>query len=238
MILNICRRCASSSCCWRRSRDRPSCDRKRAYPPAGRFVDVTGGRLHVLERGKPDAPPVVLLHGASGNLQDMRLALGDRLAARYRVILIDRPGHGWSDRPGGDDDAVPARQAALIDEALRRLGVKRAIIVGHSWSGALATAYALAYPERVAGLVLLAPVTHPWPGGIAWHYRLARRRCSGRCSPARSCCRSAFLIDASAQRVRAAADARGLCARRRDPAGAAPARVPRQRARRRGAWTA
>jgi pimeloyl-ACP methyl ester carboxylesterase len=146
---------------------------ERQYPPEGRFVDVPGGRLHVLERGKPDAPVVVLLHGASGNLQDVNAALGAPLAARYRVIMIDRPGHGWSDRPGGDEDASPARQAALVAQALERLGVTRAILVGVSWSGALAGNYALTFPGRVAGLVLLAPVSHPWPGGIAWNYRLA-----------------------------------------------------------------
>lgn len=146
---------------------------ERAYPPTGRFVDVEGGRLHVLELGSPDATPVVLLHGASGNLGDMKLALGGRLAERYRVIMVDRPGHGWSDRPGGRRaDASPARQAALIRQALQRIGVTRAILVGHSWSGALATAYALAYPEEVSGLVLLAPVTHPWPGGIVWYNRI------------------------------------------------------------------
>jgi pimeloyl-ACP methyl ester carboxylesterase len=141
---------------------------ERAYPPAGRFVAVDGGRLHIVERGSPDAPPVVLLHGASGNLGDIRLALADRLATGYRVILVDRPGHGWSDRPDGRDDASPARQAALIHQALASIGVTHAILVGHSWSGALATAYALAYPDEIAGLVLLAPVTHPWPGGVAW----------------------------------------------------------------------
>lgn len=141
---------------------------ERANPPSGRFVDVEGGRLHVVELGSPDAPPVVLLHGASGNLGDMRLALGERLADRYRVILIDRPGHGWSDRPGGAADALPSAQAELIHDALAVLGVKRPIVLGHSWSGALATAYALAFPDEVRGLVLLAPVTHPWPGGIGW----------------------------------------------------------------------
>jgi pimeloyl-ACP methyl ester carboxylesterase len=141
---------------------------ERSYPPEGRFVDVGGGRLHIVELGRPDAPPVLLLHGASGNLGDLKLALGDRLAARYRVILVDRPGHGWSDRPDGRGDASPARQAPLIHQALTRIGVSRSIVLGHSWSGALATAYALAYPEAVSGLVLLAPVTHRWPGGIGW----------------------------------------------------------------------
>lgn len=152
---------------------------ERAHPPQGRFIEVTGGRLHVLELGLATAPPVVLLHGASGNLQDMRLALGDRLASRYRVILVDRPGHGWSDRPGGSADASPARQAALIHEALERVGITRAIVVGHSWSGALATAYALAYPANVAGLVLLAPVTHPWPGGVGWYNPILTTRFIG-----------------------------------------------------------
>lgn len=148
---------------------------ERSYPPAGRLVEVTGGRLHVLELGErahAGEPPIVLLHGASGNLQDMRLTLGDRLATRHRVILIDRPGHGWSERTDGDDVASSARQAALIAQVLDRLGVKRAIIVGHSFAGAVVTAFALVHPDRIAGLVLLAPVSHPWPTGIAWFYTL------------------------------------------------------------------
>lgn len=141
---------------------------ERANPPTGRFVDVDGGRLHIVELGSPEAPPLLLLHGASGNLNDLRLAIGERLAQRYRVILIDRPGHGWSDRPGGATDALPSAQAKLIHQAVISLGIKRPIVLGHSWSGSLATAYALAYPDDVRGLVLLAPVTHEWPGGIGW----------------------------------------------------------------------
>lgn len=156
---------------------------ERAHRPAGRLVPVAGGRLHVVDLApaRPsDAPPIVLLHGASGNLEDQRLTLGNALAARHRVILIDRPGHGYSDRPGGRSDASPGRQAALIAQALARLGVSRAIVVGHSWAGALAAALALDFPERVAGLALLAPVTHPWPGGIFWYNRLASTPVIGR----------------------------------------------------------
>jgi pimeloyl-ACP methyl ester carboxylesterase len=156
---------------------------ERAHRPAGQLVPVTGGRLHVVDLApaRPtDAPPIVLLHGASGNLEDQRLTLGAALAARHRVILVDRPGHGFSDRPGGAADASPGRQAALIAQALARLGVSRAIVVGHSWSGALAAALALDFPERVAGLVMLAPVTHPWPGGISWYSQLASTPVIGR----------------------------------------------------------
>jgi pimeloyl-ACP methyl ester carboxylesterase len=146
---------------------------ERAHPPAGRIIAVRGGRMHVVELGRSlPGPAVVLLHGASGNLEDMRLALGEKLAATRRVVLVDRPGHGWSERLGGDADASPARQAELIADVLDELGITQSIIVGHSWSGALATAYALRYPDRTAGLVLISAVTHPWPGSIAWYYRL------------------------------------------------------------------
>jgi pimeloyl-ACP methyl ester carboxylesterase len=156
---------------------------ERAHRPAGRFVPVAGGRLHVVDLApaRPsDLLPIVLLHGASGNLEDQRLTLGNALAVGRRVILIDRPGHGFSDRPGGKADASPGRQAALIAQALARLGVGRAVVVGHSWAGALAAALALDFPERVAALVLLAPVTHPWPGGISWYNRLASTPLVGR----------------------------------------------------------
>ena len=148
------------------------------HPPVGKFLDINGAHLHVAElglaRGSPGAEPaIVLIHGASGNMEDMRLALGEQLAKSHRVILIDRPGHGWSSRPAGDMYASPACQAEFVGEALTQLGVKRAVLVGHSWGGAFATAYALAFPERTAGLVLLSAVTHPWPGDPGWYNKLA-----------------------------------------------------------------
>src|SRR3712207_1393625 len=114
------------------------------YPPMGRFLEVSGGRLHYLDTA-PAQPlaTVVLLHGASSTLADSMLSLGTRLGERYRVIAFDRPGHGWSDRLGGGEAALPARQAASIAEALRKLGVAKAVIVAHSWAGSLAPNLAL-----------------------------------------------------------------------------------------------
>ncbi|WP_261401211.1 alpha/beta fold hydrolase [Chenggangzhangella methanolivorans] len=94
----------------------------------------------------------------------MELSIGRRLARRHRVILVDRPGHGGSDRLGGRAMASPALQADAIVEALDRLGVARVVAVGHSWSGALATNLALDHPTRVAGLVTLSGATHPLSG--------------------------------------------------------------------------
>jgi len=135
---------------------------ERRHLPRGRFIDVRGFRQHVIELGeeKSPAPPVVLLHGAGANLQDMNVALGERIAARHRVILVDRPGFGFSGRDAGEGSS-PTYQAAMLAELLDRLGVSRAIVVGHSWGGTLGLTFALDFPQHVAGLVLIAPPTHP-----------------------------------------------------------------------------
>ena len=139
---------------------------QRAFPPQGRMIAVDGAELHVVDIGPRDAGlPIVMLHGASSNLEAMRRPLGDLLAAKHRVILIDRPGHGWSTR-ARREDSTPGIQARMIDEALAKLGIDRAVFVVHSWSGALGARLALDHPGRVAGLVMLAPVTHPWRGGV------------------------------------------------------------------------
>jgi pimeloyl-ACP methyl ester carboxylesterase len=134
----------------------------RAHPPRGRFMKVRRLHQHVVELGTAaaDAPPIVLIHGAGVNLEDMRLALGEQLAARHRVILIDRPGLGWSKRRGRDGSA-PDVQAAILRELLDQLGIARAIIVGHSWGGAVAASFALDYPDRTVALVLLASPFYP-----------------------------------------------------------------------------
>jgi pimeloyl-ACP methyl ester carboxylesterase len=155
---------------------------ERRYPPVGHLVDVGGGAIHVVE-----TPPqggergaALLVHGASGNYADLDAALAERLAARgFRVFSVDRPGHGWSARLEGRDASSPEWQAKIVRAALARRGVDRAIVVVHSLAGALGLAMALNAPEFVRGLVLLAPVTHPWPGGVSWYYPPAASRLWG-----------------------------------------------------------
>jgi pimeloyl-ACP methyl ester carboxylesterase len=146
---------------------------QRAYPARGRMIEVAGATLNVVDIGPRDAPrpPVVMIHGASSNLEVMRRPLGEMLARNHRVILIDRPGHGWSTR-ARLQDSTPAIQGRMIDAALEKLGVGPVVLVVHSWSGALGARMALDYPRRVAGLVMLAPVAYPWRGGVGWYTKL------------------------------------------------------------------
>ncbi|SEC23612.1 Pimeloyl-ACP methyl ester carboxylesterase [Rhizobiales bacterium GAS191] len=148
----------------------------RRFPPEGKLYGMPGGRLHIAARQPADRPAeatVLLIHGASTSLGDQLLALSDTLASRYRVLAVDRPGQGWSDRKGGALDASPSRQARLIATTLRGAGIEGAVVVGHSFGAAVAAALAIEDPGFVEGLVFVAPASHPWPGGIALHYRLA-----------------------------------------------------------------
>ncbi|XUM22728.1 alpha/beta fold hydrolase [Bradyrhizobium oligotrophicum S58] len=140
---------------------------ERRYPAQGKAVEVGGATINLVDIGPRDdrRPPLLLVHGASSNLEAMRRPLGDLLAQRHRVLLVDRPGHGWSPRIR-PEDSTPAAQARMLDEALARLGVGQVVLVVHSWSGALGLRMALDFPDRVAGLVMLAPVAYPWRGGV------------------------------------------------------------------------
>lgn len=149
---------------------------ERLYPPTGQFIAINGHRLHFVETRPAAGEPlgtVVLLHGACSNLVESMLSLGSALAKQYRVIAFDRPGHGWSERTIGIGVAQPARQAGVIAEALRRLGIRNAVIVGHSWSGAVVPNFGLDHTDVAGAMLILAGVTHPWPGGyVAWYKRL------------------------------------------------------------------
>ncbi len=146
------------------------------YPPVGKLVDIGPGVIHVVETPPKarERAAVLLIHGASGNFADLDVALAERLAALgFRIFSVDRPGHGWSSRIDGRAASSPERQAEWIRLALRKLGVEQAIVAPHSLAGVLALAMALNSPEFVRGLALIAPVSHPWPGGVSWYYAVA-----------------------------------------------------------------
>src|SRR5215212_2908097 len=134
-------------------------EQTRRPRPLGRFVEVDGMRVHYIARGK--GRPVVLIHGNGTMAEDFEICgLVDQLATRYRVIAIDRPGFGHTDRPRWRVWTATA-QAHLLHRVLERLNVERPIIVGHSWGTLVALAVAVGRWRELRGLVLLSGYYYP-----------------------------------------------------------------------------
>ncbi|MEH6388226.1 MAG: alpha/beta hydrolase [Pseudomonas profundi] len=134
---------------------------EKENPPAGQFVEVDGVRLHYVERGSGE--PLVLLHGAASMTADFLLSPLVKMAAeRYRVIVFDRPGYGYSERPRSTVWG-PVTQAALFEEAFRKLDIDQPIVLGHSWGAMVALALGLDFPRSLKGLVLMSGYFYPTP---------------------------------------------------------------------------
>lgn len=133
-----------------------------AYPPEGQFVDIDGVRVHALVAGS--GPDLVLIHGSSGSTRDFTFRMVPALADKYRVIVFDRPGLGYTDPlPGGGSIEAQAR---LLQEAAARLGAEKPIVLGQSYGGAVALAWAVHLPETIAALVPLSSPSQRWEGGL------------------------------------------------------------------------
>ena len=130
---------------------------EKALPPRGQFVEVAGARIHYLDKGA--GPPIVILHGLGGQMGNFTYALLERLTGEFRVILMDRPGSGYSTRAPGATGRL-TEQAAIVAGFIRKLALERPLLVGHSLGGAIALGVALDHPEAVKGLALVAPLTH------------------------------------------------------------------------------
>ncbi|MBI1172659.1 alpha/beta fold hydrolase [bacterium] len=143
---------------------------RRRYPPLGRMVTVAGRRVHALTLG--EGPDLVLIHGASGQLRDL-VPLMQQLAPRFRVTAFDRPGLGHSESLGAAGIA-PADQARHLARAAEAMGLTSPIVLGQSYGGAVALAWALEVtgPLAASALVLVSAAAMPWPGKLDWSYRL------------------------------------------------------------------
>ena len=130
---------------------------EKLLPPRGHFIDVDGARIHYLDEGT--GPPLLLIHGLSGQTGHYTHSLLDLLKNDYRVVILDRPGSGYSTRPSHASAAI-ADQADTISRFIDALGLHRPLVVGHSLGGAIALSLAVDHPEQVAGLALIAPATH------------------------------------------------------------------------------
>jgi pimeloyl-ACP methyl ester carboxylesterase len=133
---------------------------RRLLPPAGRWITLDGDRVHYTDQGQ--GPAIVMVHGLAGQLANFSYLPLDALAERYRIVRLDRPGSGWSTRADDTQAAIDA-QARRVLAFIRALGLERPLLVGHSLGGAISLSAALQAPEAVAGLALIAPLTHMQP---------------------------------------------------------------------------
>jgi pimeloyl-ACP methyl ester carboxylesterase len=132
---------------------------ERENPPLGDFLKIDGVRLHYLEAGK--GLPVVLLHGNGTTLDDfVASGLFDLVSRSHRVIALDRPGYGYSERPRFRL-WTPDAQAALLQQAFDQLSIERPVVLGHSWGTMVAMALALRSSTALRGLVLLSGYYFP-----------------------------------------------------------------------------
>jgi pimeloyl-ACP methyl ester carboxylesterase len=121
------------------------------------FVAAGTTKLHYVDSGSGRA--VVMIHGNAGDLQDFEFGTLDLVARNYRTLAFDLPGHGLSKMPRKAKGTVQ-EQAMILHQALTALAIKDPILVGHSWGGAVALAYAVLYPHEISALVLLAPAAY------------------------------------------------------------------------------
>lgn len=148
---------AAASAVWVEQQARAA---ERRHQAPHDLIYIEGTRLHYRLVG--EGPPVLLLHGNMVHGADFEASgLLERLARQYRVLVIDRPGFGHSDRPRGEV-WTPVRQARLLFRAASVLGLERPVVVGHSLGTQVALAMALQNPLAVRGLVLVAG--YYWPG--------------------------------------------------------------------------
>ena len=132
------------------------------HPERSWFTTAAGVRIHYQEAGDEKAPPMILIHGfISSTLiwSEVFLPLAD---AGFRVIAIDLPGYGYSDKPVDGRYTIDA-QAQAVFGLMDTLGIEKATIVGASYGGAVAATMALDSPERVDRLVLIGAVSSDEP---------------------------------------------------------------------------
>lgn len=150
---------------------------EQLFPAKGHFAEIEGIKIHYTDHpgvGETDLLPMVFIHGASGNLRDLEAPMVPKLKGRGRMIFVDRPGHGYSQRGDAKDMHLPYGQARIVSKLLKSLNIERAIIIGHSYGGSIAAAFAIQSPSQAAGLLFLAPATHPWPkADTSWYYKVA-----------------------------------------------------------------
>ena len=129
-----------------------------------RFVVAGGRRLHVVEAGPEDGPPVLLLHGFPEFWWGWRRQLPALATAGWRAVAPDLPGYNLSDKPRGLSPYGLDALTDVVADLLAELGPGAHPVFGHDWGGAVAWWGALRFPERISRL---RDLERPAPGGAA-----------------------------------------------------------------------
>lgn len=127
-------------------------EKAEATVPTGRILDLAGGEMQVAEHGPRNAAPIVLIHCFSCAM-DWWDGMVPPLSRDHRVVTVDLLGHGGSEKPGSG--YTPPNQAEVVAEALERLGVSDATVVGHSLGGSVGVALSEQSPEIVDRLAII-----------------------------------------------------------------------------------
>lgn len=151
----------------------------KKFPITGQLIEIKGTKIHAAVMGA--GPDLVMIHGSSGNLRDFTTSLASRLAKTYRVILIDRPGLGHSDSFDAKGETL-RDQALVLRDVSRQLGAKKPLVLGHSFGGAVALAWALHAPKDISALILLSAPSHPWDTELSVYYKIMSAPFFGNCA--------------------------------------------------------
>ncbi|MES2055229.1 MAG: alpha/beta hydrolase [Pseudomonadota bacterium] len=133
---------------------------ERQVPAQGSFIEIDGQRLHYVDKGpvgQASGDAIVLIHGLAGNSHNFTYSLTEILARHHRVVVIDRPGSGYSAAMPGGFSLVA--QADLVAALIAKLGLDRPLVVGHSLGGAVTLTLAVTHPASLRGVALLAALT-------------------------------------------------------------------------------
>ncbi|HZU77830.1 MAG TPA: alpha/beta fold hydrolase [Dehalococcoidia bacterium] len=139
------------------------------------FLSIDGRRLHYCTAGGAGTAPLLLLHGLGDDARGWSPQM-EPLAARFRLVAPDLPGQGESEAPPQFADYAVEAQAEVVAALLEHLEIERAHVAGHALGGIVALAFALAYPERLAGLILESTSPEPLPDALRERMRRALTR--------------------------------------------------------------
>ncbi|MBR9822140.1 MAG: alpha/beta hydrolase [Rhodobacteraceae bacterium] len=140
----------------------------RTYPPLGRFLTVNGHRVHVHQFG--EGPDLVIAHGATSHMREAMACFATGLAGEFRVTLIDRPGEGYTPRLHRRGESL-REQAELMADTVQALGIENFTLLGQSFGGSVALAWAIHRPEGLRAVALSAAPAYPWLPNLPWRIK-------------------------------------------------------------------